>query len=154
MIEQSILLHVQQSIYYTSSCGESICNLNLILYPINPCVKVTNNKRWCSKTLNYARVCRVILHNREIRKYLRRNIVELYLCFKQPIHWALNCVDGGGGRLVRCAICRAARGGRRVRGHVCHLQRAVLQCCSSEPAADMSHPATSTAALLTVRLRL
>ena len=37
MIEQSILLHVQQSIYYTSSCGQSICNLNLILYPINPC---------------------------------------------------------------------------------------------------------------------
>ena len=36
MIEQSILLHVQQSIYYTSSCGQSICNLNLILYPINP----------------------------------------------------------------------------------------------------------------------
>ena len=34
MIEQSILLHVQQSIYYTSSCGQSICNLNLILYPI------------------------------------------------------------------------------------------------------------------------
>ena len=79
-------------------------------------VKVINNNRWYSKTLNYARVCRVILHNREIRKYLRRNIVELYLCFKQPIHWALNCVDGGGGRLVRCAICRAARGGRRVRG--------------------------------------
>ena len=38
MIEQSILLHVQQSIYYTSSCGQSICNLNLILYPINPWV--------------------------------------------------------------------------------------------------------------------
>ena len=36
MIEQSILLHIQQSIYYTSSCGQSICNLNLILYPINP----------------------------------------------------------------------------------------------------------------------
>ena len=34
MIDQSILLHVQQSIYYTSSCGQSICNLNLILYPI------------------------------------------------------------------------------------------------------------------------
>ena len=34
MIEQSILLHVQQSIYYTSSCGQSICNLILILYPI------------------------------------------------------------------------------------------------------------------------
>ena len=48
----------------------------------------------------------------------------------------------------------AGRRGRRVRGHVCHLQRAVLQCCSSEPAADMSHPATSTAALLTVRLSL
>ena len=94
-----------------------------------------------TKTLNYARVCRVILHNREIRKYLRRNIVELYLCFKQPIHLALNCVDGGGGRLVRCAICRAARGGRRVRGHVCHLQRAVLQqrACSGHVAPGHQH---------------
>ena len=34
MIEQSILLHVQRSIYYTSSRGQSICNLILILYPI------------------------------------------------------------------------------------------------------------------------
>ena len=34
MIEQSILLHVQQSIYYTSSCGRSICNLNLMPHPI------------------------------------------------------------------------------------------------------------------------
>ena len=34
MIEQSILLHVQQSIYYTSSWRQSICNLILILYPI------------------------------------------------------------------------------------------------------------------------
>ena len=32
--EASILLHVQQSIYYTSSCGQSICNLNLMPHPI------------------------------------------------------------------------------------------------------------------------
>ena len=34
MIEQSILLHIQQSIYFTSSCGQSICNLNLMPHPI------------------------------------------------------------------------------------------------------------------------
>ena len=34
MIEQSILLLVQQSIYYMSSCGQSICNLNLMPHPI------------------------------------------------------------------------------------------------------------------------
>ena len=56
VIEQSILLHAQQSIYYTSSCRQSICNLNIharsyypwflhppcALLPIPPSVTMTN----------------------------------------------------------------------------------------------------------------
>ena len=55
----------------------------------------------------------------------------------------------GGWLDVRYAGRRGAGGGC---GATCAIFS--VQCCSSEPAADMSHPATSTAALLTVRLSL
>ena len=88
MIEQSILLHVQQSIYYTSSCGQSICNLNLILYPI---ILANQDKIWRISALIE------ILENE-----FNQNITEDILNTAGEMFIYLNhCRDGGNAKWIQ-----------------------------------------------------
>ena len=71
MIEQSILLHVQQSIYYTSSCGQSICNLNLMPHPIILATRTTR------------RIRRFLLLGKTMKICSERNIQNVVKCSKK-----------------------------------------------------------------------